>query len=64
MNAYTEPRGLGHEDLDDKLVQTLVVPDRLLCALICRGLPLEPLLAVAFAMGTHRRFGAGEVAAA
>ena len=55
--------GLGHDDLEDKLVPTLVAPDRLLGARIGRGLPLEPLLAVAFAMGTHRRLGAGEAAA-
>ena len=57
------PTGLGHDDLDDRLVPTLVAPDRLLGARIGRGLPLEPLLAVAFAMGTHRRLGAGEAAA-
>jgi len=44
-------------------VPTLVAPDRLLGARIVRGLPLEPLLAVAFAMGTHRRLGAGASAA-
>jgi len=44
-------------------VPTLVAPDRLLGARIGRGLPLEPLLAVAFAMGTHRRLGGGETAA-
>ena len=57
------PAGLGHDDLDDKLVPTLVAPDRLLGARIGRGLPLEPLMAVAFAMGTHRRLGGGEAAA-
>ena len=57
------PAGLGLDDLDHKLVPTLVAPDRLLGARIGRGLALEPLLAVAFAMGTHRRLGAGEAAA-
>jgi len=52
-----------HDDLDDKPVPTLVAPDRLLGACIGRGLPLEPLLAVAFAMGTHQRLGAGDAAA-
>ena len=41
----------------------MVAPDRLLGARIGRALALEPLLAVAFAMGTHRRLGAGEAAA-
>ncbi len=57
------PTGLGHDDLEVKLVPTLVAPDRLLGARIGRGLPLEPVLAVSFAMGTHRRLGAGEAAA-
>ena len=56
------PVGLGHDDMEDKPVPTLVAPDRLLGARIGRGLPLEPLLAVAFAMGTHRRLGAGKAA--
>ena len=60
---FGSPAGLGHDDLDDKPVPTLVAPDRLLGARIGRGLPLEPLLAVAFAMGTHRRLGGGEAAA-
>jgi len=66
LDYVDAPSGLGHDDLDldDKLVPTLVVPVLLLGARIGRGLPLEPLLAVAFAMGTHRRLGAGEVAAA
>jgi len=61
--TFGVPAGLGHDDLDDKPVPTLVAPDRLLGARIGRGLPLEPLLAVAFAMGTHRRLGGGETAA-
>jgi len=36
-------RGLGHDDMDDKPVPTLVAPDRLLGARIGRGLPLEPI---------------------
>ena len=63
MDEDDVPAGLGHDDLDDKLAPTLVAPDHLLGARIGRGLPLEPLLAVAFAMGTHGRLGAGEAAA-
>jgi len=51
----------GEDALHD--VPTLVAPDRLLGASIGRGLPLEPLLTVAFAMGTHRRLGSGEAPA-
>jgi hypothetical protein len=50
---------LGHDDRDDKLAPTLVARNRLLGARIGRGLRLEPLLAVAFAMGAHRRLVAG-----
>tara|TARA_B110000444_G_scaffold259291_2_gene302562 strand:+ start:720 stop:2150 length:1431 start_codon:yes stop_codon:yes gene_type:complete len=54
------PIGLGHEDFEDKLVPTLVDPDLLLGTRIGRGLALEPLLALAFAMGTHHRLGTGQ----
>ena len=54
-----EPAGLGHDDLEDKLVPTLVVPLHQLVARVGRCLPLPPLHALAFAMGTHRRLGAG-----
>ncbi len=59
-NWIGAPAGLGHDDVEDKLVPTLVAPDSLLGARIGRWLPLAPLLALAFAMGTHHRLGAGE----
>ena len=40
-----------------------MAPERLLGARIGRGLSLGSLEGLAFAMGTHRRLGAGEVAA-
>lgn len=56
------PAGLGHEDLDDKIVPTLVAP-QLLGTRIGRCLSLSPLHALAFAMGTHSRLGAGAAGA-
>ncbi len=56
------PAGLGHNDRGDKLVPTLVDPDLLLGTRIGRGLALGPLLALAFAMGTHERLGGGAMA--
>lgn len=56
------PAGLGHADLCDRLVPTLVSP-RLLGGVRvgrCHGLADE--LALAFAMGTHARLGAGAAA--
>ena len=50
-------QGLGHDDLNDKLVPTLVSPLRLLSTRIGRGLELVPENALAFAMGTHTRLG-------
>ena len=58
------PAGLGHDDEEDKLVPTLVHPDLLQGTRIGRGLPLAPLRALAFAMGTHHRLGAGKAGAA
>ena len=54
-----EPAGLGHDDLEDKLVPTLVAHLHQLVARVGRCLPLPPFHALAFAMGTHRRLGAG-----
>ena len=51
--------GLGHDDLEDKLVPTLVAHLHQLVARVGRCLPLPPFHALAFAMGTHRRLGAG-----
>ena len=45
-------------NLKDKSVPTKVARDLLQGFRVGRGLPLEPLLALAFAMGTHRRLGA------
>ena len=60
-----DPAGLGHDDLLDKLVPTLVEPRHLLGARVGRCLPLSPLHALALAMGTHGRLGAsGAVPAA
>ncbi len=55
-----KPMGLGHDDLDQKHVPSRLAPELLRGMRIGRGLPLEPLLALAFAMGTHHRLGAGE----
>ncbi len=52
------PAGLGHEGRGDKLVPTLVPPNSLRGLRVGRGRLLEPLLALAFAMGTHPRLGA------
>ena len=54
-----EPAGLGHEDMENKHLPTLVDPMHLLGARIGRCLPLDPLAALTFAMGTHNRLGAG-----
>ena len=51
-----EPTGLGHDDLEDTLVPRRVGRPRLLGE---RSHPLSRLHAVAFAMGTHSRLGAG-----
>ena len=53
------PGGLGHEDLADKLVPTLVAPRLLLGARVGRCLALGRLHVVALAMGTHGRLGGG-----
>lgn len=53
------PAGLGHEDLNDKLVPSLVVSLWDLGAHVGCFLRLPPLHALAFAMGTHERLGAG-----
>ena len=57
------PNGLGHDDLEDKLLPTLVAPLQQLGARVGRCLPLPRLHALAFAMGTHRRLGAGAAGA-
>ena len=57
------PAGLGHDDLDHKLVPTLVEPRHLLGARVGRCLPLSPLHALALAMGTHGRLGGGAAGA-
>ena len=58
-----EPSGLGHLDLEDKLVPTLVSPHLLIGgfndARIGRCRKLPRLHELAFAMGTHWRLGAG-----
>jgi alpha-tubulin suppressor-like RCC1 family protein len=51
-----EPTGLGHENLEDMLVPTLVRPHGLYGE-CCHPLPRPH--ALAFAMGTHSRLGAG-----
>ncbi len=57
----SEPGGLGHADLDNKLMPTLVPRQLLGGARVgrCHGLREE----LAFAMGTHERLGAGSVVA-
>ena len=57
------PGGLGHADLANRLVPTLVPRQLLGGARVgrCHGLLEE--LALAFAMGTHERLGAGSAAA-
>ena len=57
------PGGLGHVDLANRLVPTLVPRQLLGGARVgrCHGLLEE--LALAFAMGTHERLGAGSAAA-
>jgi hypothetical protein len=57
------PGGLGHAELANKLVPTLVPRQLLGGARVgrCHGLLEE--LALAFAMGTHERLGAGSAAA-
>ena len=52
-----EPTGLGHENADDVLVPTLVRAHTAYSA-CCN--PLPQLHALAFAMGTHSRLGAGD----
>ena len=64
MDQETQvPTGLGHDDLEDKLVPTLVAPLRQLGTRVGCCLPLPTLHALAFAMGTHRRLGAGAAGA-
>ena len=53
------PACVGHDDLQNMLVPTLVAPFHQLSARVGLCLPLPPLHALAFAMGTHRRLGAG-----
>ena len=48
---------LGHGDEHDKLVPSVVPPERLLGQRIGRGLPLAPRFLLAFAMCTHARLG-------
>jgi hypothetical protein len=56
------PGGLGHADIANKLVPTLVPLQLLVGTHVgrCHGLLEE--LALTFAMGTHRRLGAGSTA--
>jgi alpha-tubulin suppressor-like RCC1 family protein len=54
------PAGLGHNNLEDKLVPTLVSADLLLGARMGRCLPLAIDFTLAFAMGTHWRLGAAQ----
>jgi len=49
--------GLGHDDGETKLTPTLVAPSLLQDARIGRCHDLQPLHALAFAMGTHARLG-------
>ena len=53
------PSGLGHDNLEDKLVPTLVVILHQLGVRVGRCLSLQPLHALSFDMGTHRRLGTG-----
>lgn len=57
------PNGLGHDDLEGKLVPTLVAPHHLLGARVGRCCPLPQEHAVAIAMGTHGRLGSGSAIA-
>jgi len=52
-------QGLGHGDGEDKLVPTRVTPQLLQGPRVgrCHSIPLLPMLALAFAMGTHPRLG-------
>jgi hypothetical protein len=52
------PAGLGHEDLSDKLVPTMVSPLRALGARVGCHSPLPAPHSLAVAMGTHDRLGA------
>ena len=49
--------GLGHDDGETKLTPTLVAPSLLQDARVGRCHDLQPLHALAFAMGTHARLG-------
>lgn len=51
------PGGLGHADLHNRLVPTLVSPGLLSGARVGRWHRLAEELALAFAMGTHARLG-------
>jgi hypothetical protein len=53
------PSGLGHADLRNRLVPTPVSPRLLGGARVGRCYGLAEELALAFAMGTHVRLGAG-----
>jgi len=55
-----ELTGLGHEDLEDKRVPSLVATRLLLGARLGRCLPLSRSHALAISMGTHGRLGAPE----
>jgi alpha-tubulin suppressor-like RCC1 family protein len=59
--ASQVPSGLGHADLRNRLVPTPVSPRLLGGARVGRCYGLAEELALAFAMGTHARLGAGGV---
>ncbi len=58
------PGGLGHADLADRLVPTMVPRELLGGARVGRCHRLSEEHALAFAMGTHQRLGAGGAGAA
>ena len=53
-------RGLGHGDGEDKQAPTIVAPQLLQGARVGRCHSLPPMLALAFAMGTHPRLGSAD----
>ena len=68
------PTGLGHDDMEDKLVPTRVDPHHMQgagephhrpapCMWCSRCHSLPPQHALAFAMGTHSRLGSDQAAA-
>ena len=57
------PTGLGHADMQDKLVPTRIAARHMEGARVGRYQTLLPQHALAFAMGTHTRLGSAQTAA-